>query len=136
MRSAILMFALAGCYSQPPPVAPTNAGAYQQPSSPAEVRDWVVLTQAVPTTNMQQVVEVGVTNRPFSQLMLKAVDGEPQIESLQIEYMDDDMKQVTVHRKLVAGDGQVIELQQKAVIKKITVFTQPDSKGSYTIFGA
>lgn len=136
MRRAILLFALAGCYSQTPPPAPANTGAYQQPSSPPEVRDWVVLAPAVTTTNMQQTVEVGVTDRPFSQLLLKAVDGEPQIESLEIQYMDDDLKQVTVHRKLLAGDGQVIELQQNGVIKRITVFTQPDSHGSYTIFGA
>ena len=137
MRSAILMIALASCYSQTPPAEPANTGAYQQPASPAVgASDWVVLAPTVTTTNMQQTVEVGVTDRPFSQLMLKAVDGEPQIETLEIQYMDDNLKQVTVHRKLLAGDGQVIELRERAVIKKITVFTQPDSHGSYTIFGA
>ena len=137
MRSAIIVLLAAGCYSQTPPAEPANTGAYQQPTSPAvSAGDWVELAPPVTTTNMQQDITVGVTDRPFSQLMVKAVDGEPQIETLEIQYMDDDLKQVTVHRKLLAGDGQVIELRQRAVIKKITVFTQPDSHGTYTIFGA
>jgi len=137
MRNTILLaLALTACATQPQQVTtPTNTGAYREPSAPPEVTDWVVLSPTVQTGSMQQLIEVGTTNRPFSQLLLKAVDGEPQIEMLQIQYADDELKQVDVHRKLVAGDGQVIELREKRAIKKITVITDPDSHGSYTIFG-
>jgi len=137
MRNAIMfVLALAGCATRPEPVnTPANTGAYREPSAPPEVTDWVMLSPTVQTSSMQQLIEVGTTNRPFSQLLLKAVDGEPQIEMLQIQYADDELKQVDVHRKLVAGDGQVIELRENRAIKKITVITDPDSHGSYTIFG-
>jgi hypothetical protein len=117
---------------QPRPVA-TNSGAFSDPA-PAGINSWIELggAQAVNTSQTHQVT----TLEPFAQLMVKAVDGELEIEQIQIEYANHENRIVQMKRKFVKGEGQVIELREKRPIAKIIVFTDPDSTGSYIVYGA
>ncbi|HEU0036502.1 MAG TPA: hypothetical protein VFQ53_38080 [Kofleriaceae bacterium] len=120
--------------ASPPP--PSNAGAFHevQPRQPV-VADWFVLGQAVQTGELTQTIYVDGRD-PVSQLLVKADSGEPEIEQIEITYSDNQSKRVTLDRKLVAGDGQVIELRERRAIQKIVVYADPDSRGQYTIFGS
>jgi len=120
--------------ASPPPAAPqqANAGAFGE-SPGAAVRSWVVLGEADAIDLSQTHV---VTSRePFDELLVKATDGAPEIEQIQIELEDHTSKLIRLDKKLPAGEGQVIELRDKRPISKIIVFTDPDSKGRYMVFG-
>jgi hypothetical protein len=67
---------------------------------------------------------------------VKSIQGAPEIEHIQIEYVDDSQPQVVrLERQLAEGDGQVIELRHKKQISKLVVTTDPDSTGEYIVFG-
>jgi hypothetical protein len=115
--------------------AATNPGAFSDDSSP--VRGWVVIGGAEANENgaMSQSYDVD-TRQPFAQLLVKAVDGAPEIEQIQIEYDTHETRLVPFARRLAAGEGQVIELREKRPIAKIVVYTDPDSSGRYIVFGS
>jgi hypothetical protein len=137
MRIAIASMLIAsGCATaQPePPVSPANTGAFtSQPAGP--VANWVDLGPAMAVNEVTHAIEVRDPN-PFGELLVKATAGEPKISQLQIEYGDHTTYKVDFNRRMVAGDGQVIELRQRRAITKITVFTDGNSNGSFQIFGA
>lgn len=64
------------------------------------------------------------------------MSGEPEIAQVQIEYMDKSVKKVDLNKRFVPGDGQVVELRENRPIEKIIFFMDPDSKGTFEIFGA
>jgi hypothetical protein len=142
---AIMMFACAPNGVAPAPTEPVrpagNPGAFADPA-PARilppdrgeaVRGWVVLGRA-PVIDLAQTHLV-TTAEPFSQILVKAIDGAPEIEQIVIEYRDRGSQAVRIERKLVAGQSQVIELREKRPIDRIIVRTDPDSHGDYVVFG-
>ena len=143
MKHVIIALVFAACAprSVTPVPSSENAGAFADPPArvmPREdgseaVRGWVVLGRAQ-TTNLSQT-HVVTTGEPFAQILVKAVDGEAEIEQIEITYRDHQSRVVRLGRRLVAGDGQVIELREKRPIEKIVVHTDPDSRGDYVLFG-
>jgi hypothetical protein len=138
MRIAIACLLLAGgCATAPadPPVTPANPGAFSSQPPTTAVANWVELGPAVPRDEFSHTIDVSDPN-PFGELLVKATAGEPKISQLQIEYGDRTVYKVDLNRRMVAGDGQVIELRQRRAITKITVYTDGNSKGSFQVFGA
>jgi hypothetical protein len=113
-----------------------TGGAYRDPeiAAPA-VRDWVVLGSEIPAVNLQQQVIV-TSPAAFGQLLVKGVSGAPEIQQIEIQYDDKSVHTVTLDRTLPAGEGQVIELRDRRAITRLTVFTDPDGRGSYAVFGS
>lgn len=95
---------------------------------------WVLLAE-VPVVEVTQTIPVTSTE-PFGQLIVKGIDGAPEIEQIEIEYADRGSRVVRLDRKLPAGEGQVIELRERRPIAKLVVTTDPDAPGRYVVFGA
>ena len=99
------------------------------------VRDWVVIGNGVPAVNLQQQIML-TQPTAFNQLLVKGVSGAPEIQQIEIQYDDKSVHTVTLDRKLPEGEGQVIELRDRRAITRLTVFTDPDGQGSYSVFGS
>ena len=140
MKHAILGLALFACATAPATSAPgpDNPGAFTAgPAAPASpVRGWVVLARGpADPAAVSRTYEV-TDPAPVAQIMVKAINGAPEIEQIQIEYADDSQPHVVrLERQLAEGDGQVIELRQTKQISKLVVVTDPDSTGEYIVFG-
>lgn len=124
-----------GCATAPTESAPVrNTGAFVEPG-PSRVANWVDLGPAVAQDEFIHTIAVSDPN-PFGELMVKGVAGEPKISTIRIEYPDHSVQQVTLDKRFVVGEGQVIELRQRRAIAKITVITAGNSNGAFTVFGA
>ena len=134
MTKLPLMLFLVACGGAPPP--DSHVGAYRDPavSAPA-VRDRVVIGNGVPAVNLQQQIML-TQPTAFNQLLVKGVSGAPEIQQIEIQYDDKSVHTVTLDRKLPEGEGQVIELRDRRAITRLTVFTDPDGQGSYSVFGS
>ena len=138
MKQAILGLALFACAPSPATSAPgpNNPGAFTEPAPASPVRGWVVLARGpADPAAVSRTFDISEP-APVAQIMVKAVEGAPEIEQIQIEYVDDSQPQVVrLERPLGTGDGQVIELRQRKQISKLVVVTDPDSTGEYIVFG-
>jgi len=110
-------------------------GGFQAPPQQV-VATWVSLGSPAPISAVQQTLELGGEPGPVSQLLVKGVSGEPEIDLIQIEYMDKSLKGVELKKRFVPGDGQVIELKEHRPIRKIIVFIDPDTQGTVEILGS
>ena len=141
MRQAISIVAFVlGCggsdlTSVKPAPRPTPAEGGFQARQPA-VEGWVHLGAPVEVTPLQRNVQVSGQGGQIAQLLIKGVSGEPEISQIQVEYADKGIKRIDINRRFVPGDGQVIELQESRPIEKIMIFMDPDSGGTFEIFGA
>ena len=142
MRKLLILMLAVGCgggtgglsnANSTPRPSPTQGG-FQAEATPV-VASWVNLGSPAPTTQSQQTLQLDGQGGPVSQLLVKGVSGEPEIDLIQIEYMDKSLKGVELHKRFVPGDGQVIELKENRPIRKIIVFIDPDSQGTVEIFG-
>jgi hypothetical protein len=124
----------------PPPATtapgPNNPGAFSEPAPASPVRGWVVLARGPANGTAVSHTHEVTDPAPVAQLLVKAIQGAPEIEQIEIEYVDDQMPQIVrLERRLAEGDGQVIELRAKRQISKLVVVTDPDSTGEYIVFG-
>jgi hypothetical protein len=118
-----------------PPSRPQPAqGGFQAP--PQSVEGWRNLGVPAEVSPIQRTIVLSGQGGKIATLMIKGVSGEPEIEQVIIEYMDKNQKKVDVNRRFVPGDGQVLELKDDRPIDKITIFMDPDSQGTFEIFGA
>lgn len=109
-------------------------GGFQAPQPPAE--GWRNLGALVEVSPIQRTVQISGQGGKIATLMIKGVSGEPEVEQVLIEYMDQQQMKVDVNRRFGPGDGQVVELKDNRPINKITVFLDPDSQGTFEILGA
>ena len=138
MRRTMLLLFVVACGGTAPAPQPTttNSGAFHEPDRRV-VRDWAVLSDAVTVdgTTLVHTLDLRADSPPVEQLLVKAIQGAPEIESLQIIYDDNNVEKVQLERVLNAGDGQVIELRGRRAIRQIVIATDPDSHGSFAIYG-
>jgi hypothetical protein len=142
VKHAIFAMMLAACAPSAVPAPSTaNSGAFVDPPARVlptsgggeAVKGWVVLGKAH-TVDLAQTHLI-TTTEPFDELLVKAVDGEPEIEQIEIQYRDRQSRTVRLERRFAAGEGQVIELRDKRAIEKIVVHTDPDTQGDYVLYG-
>ena len=135
LLSVVLFAGACGGASVTPAPRPQPAqGGFQAP--PAAVEGWRNLGTPVEVSTMQRTLQLSGQGGRIATLMIKGVSGEPEIEQVVIEYMDQNQKTVDVKRRFVPGDGQVLELKDDRPINKIIVIMDPDSQGTFEIFGA
>jgi hypothetical protein len=135
----ILLGAAIGCAPastsmEPAPRPSPASGGFQAQQPRAEA--WVPLGDPVEVTELQQTIYVSGHGGNIGQLLIQGMTGEPEIAQIQVEFMDDAMKRVDLQKRFRPGDGQVIELRDDRPIKRIIVFIDPSSSGTYKIFGA
>lgn len=109
-------------------------GGFQAP--PPAVEGWRNLGAMVEISPIQRTIALDGQGGKIATLMIKGLTGEPEVEQVLIEYMDQNQKKVEVNRRFAPGDGQVIELKEDRPIKQISIFIDPDSQGTFEILGA
>jgi len=120
--------------TEPPPRPEPAQGGFQA-QQPA-VEGWVNFGAPVEVSPIQRTLVMSAQGGQVAQLLIKGVSGEPEIAQIQIEYLDKSIKKVDINKRFVPGDGQVVELRENRPIEKIIFFMDPDSKGTFEIFGA
>ena len=96
---------------------------------------WVGLARAFSARTERQFIHVD--GGRYRKLRVEAVRGEPVIRKIAIEFGDGTAQAVDVDMRLPAGAGEVIDLNGGARnIKRIIVYSDPRSRGSYSIYGA
>ena len=96
---------------------------------------WVGLARAFSARTERQFIHVD--GGRYRRLRVEAVRGEPVIRKIAIEFGDGTAQAVDVDMRLTSGAGEVIDLNGGARnIKRIIVYSDPRSRGSYSIYGA
>lgn len=73
----------------------------------------------------------------YRKLRIEGVRGEPVILKIAIEFADRSNQAVEYRESLPAGTGEVIDLNGDARrINRIIVYTDPHSRGSYSVYGS
>jgi hypothetical protein len=80
----------------------------------------------------RQLVSLG--GGRFHMLRLQAVRGEPEIARVVIQYNDGDTQTVELNSRLGDGAGEVIQLDANRGIRRVTVFTEPRTRGLYAVY--
>jgi len=65
---------------------------------------------------------------------LQAVRGEPQIDRVVVQYSDGDTQTVQIDSRLMDGAGEVIRLDPGRRINRVTVYTERNARGLYSVY--
>jgi len=96
---------------------------------------WVALSRSYNARSGEHVIPVRAGR--FGKLRVEANRGEPVITRIGIEFGDGTTQAVDLNMRLVPGGGEVIDLNgRERNIRKIIVYADPHSRGSYTLYGA
>jgi len=97
---------------------------------------WEPLARGYSARTERQFINIGGHGR-YRKLRIEAVRGEPVLLKIAIEFMDGTAQAVEYREVLPAGTGEVIDLNGgDRRIKRIIVYTDPRSRGSYSVYGA
>jgi hypothetical protein len=97
---------------------------------------WVPLAQGYSARTDRQFINLGGYGR-YRKLRIEAVRGEPVLLKIAIEFANGTNQAVEYREALPAGTGEVIDLNGDVRrIKRIIIYTDPRSRGSYSIYGA
>lgn len=92
---------------------------------------WRTFGQTFNARNDRQFVNL---NGRYHVLRLQAVRGEPEIERVVVQYMDGDTQTVEINSRLPDGAGEVIRLDPSRRINRVTVYTQRNTRGLYSVY--
>lgn len=97
---------------------------------------WEPLARGYDSRTERQFIKPGNNGR-FRKLRIEGVRGEPVIMKIAIEFADKTGQVVEYRESLPAGTGEVIDLNGgDRRISRIIVYTDPRSRGSYSVYGA
>ncbi len=126
LASGCVATAGAGPVSRPGRPMPQDPGPGPGQPGPA----WVVLGNNYPAHTERQIVK---PERPFRQIRVEAVEGSPVIMRIGIEYGEDDVQVVELNARLRPGTGETVDVARTDSIRRIFVYSDPKSGGSYSI---
>jgi hypothetical protein len=92
---------------------------------------WRSYGQTFNARNDRQLINL---NGKYRVLRLQAVRGEPQIDRVVVQYVDGDTQTVELNSQLGDGAGEVIRLDPSRRINRVTVFTQRNARGLYSVY--
>jgi hypothetical protein len=98
---------------------------------------WVSLGRGFNASSQRQLISVNGQNR-FSKIRIEGVRGEPMIQKVLIEFAGrrGGEQAVEFNESLPNGAGEVIDLNgDDRRINRIIVYTDPRSRGSYSVYG-
>jgi hypothetical protein len=97
---------------------------------------WVPLARAYNAATERQFINIGGEGR-YRKLRIEGVRGDPTIVKIAIEFSDKSNQAVEFRESLPSGTGEVIDLNgDDRRIHRIIVYTDPHSRGSYSVYGA
>lgn len=92
---------------------------------------WRNFGQTFNARNDRQLINL---NGRYHMLRLQAVRGEPQIDRVVVQYSDGDTQTVQIDSRLGDGAGEVIRLDPGRRITRVTVFTERNARGLYSVY--
>ena len=97
---------------------------------------WEPLAQGFNARTERQYIKLN-GNGKYRKLRIEGVRGEPVILKIAIEFADKTGQAVDYRESLPSGSGEVIDLNGgDRRINRIIVYTDPSSRGSYSVYGA
>jgi hypothetical protein len=97
---------------------------------------WVPLARGYNARTDRQFITLAGNGR-YHKLRIEGVRGEPVILKIAIEFSDRTGQAVESREALPAGTGEVIDLNGgERRINRIIIYTDPHSRGSYSVYGA
>src|SRR5947207_2753224 len=128
--------------AQPQPKEDTGRISYnekkQRSQGPPRDGDWVQLATPTPANHGTEFVVVGKEAGEFGRLRISPSDGKVIVRRVKIYFDDGKQKIVDVDKVIDAGRKNValIDLDAPKAIDRIVVTTEPQTRGSYAIYGA
>jgi hypothetical protein len=96
---------------------------------------WVLLARGFSAQTDRQFINVN--NAKFRKLRIEAVRGEPMVTKIAIEFADQTTQAIDMDTRLSNGAGEVIDLNGDVRrVHRIIVYTDRNSRGSYSVYGA
>jgi hypothetical protein len=96
---------------------------------------WVPIARGYSAHTDRQMINVG--NGRFRKIRIEAVRGQPLVTKIAIEFADQSTQAIEMDARLPAGSGEVIDLNGGVRrVHRIIVYTDPNSRGAYSIYGA
>jgi hypothetical protein len=96
---------------------------------------WTPLAQGFSARTERQFINLGGAR--FRKLRIEGVRGDPMITRVAVEFNDKSVQVMDYQDSLPAGTGEVIDLNGDVRrINRIIVYAAPNSRGSYSIYGA
>jgi hypothetical protein len=92
---------------------------------------WRTIGQTFNARNDSQLVNL---NGRYHVLRLQAVRGQPRIDRVVVTYSDGDTQTVQLDSRLGDGNGEVIRLDPGRRITRVTVFTERNARGLYSVY--
>jgi hypothetical protein len=78
-----------------------------------------------------------INNNRYRKIRVEAVRGQPMISKVTIEFNNGAIQAVDMNTSLQAGSGEVIDLNGDVrQIHRVIVYSDPQTRGSYTVYGA
>lgn len=98
---------------------------------------WVPLAESNPTAGSErQFINVVGRGGALRKLVISGDRGAPVITRVAIEYNDRSVQTVEINARLRRGDDERIDLRGNRPLNRIVVYTDPRSRGAYSIYGA
>jgi hypothetical protein len=92
---------------------------------------WRTIGQTFNARNDSQLINL---NGRYHVLRLQAVRGQPRIDRVVVTYSDGDTQTVQLDSRLGDGNGEVIRLDPGRRITRVTVFTERNARGLYSVY--
>lgn len=97
---------------------------------------WTPLATGYSARTERQFIKIGGQGR-YKKLRIEGVRGEPVILKVAVEFSDRSTQAVEYNDSFPRGTGEVIDLNgDTRRIHRIIVYTDPRSRGSYSVYGA
>ena len=96
---------------------------------------WMTLARGFSAQSNRQFIPV--RGERLSKLRIEADRGAPVIAKIAIEFRDGSSQAVDLDMRLPRGTGEVIDLNGGVRrVQRIIVYSDPQSRGSYSVYGA
>jgi hypothetical protein len=92
---------------------------------------WRSFGQTFNARNDSQIINL---NGRYHVVRLQAVRGEPRIDRVVIQYSDQDTQTVQLDSRLGDGAGEVIRTDPSRRITRVTVYTERNARGLYSVY--
>jgi hypothetical protein len=92
---------------------------------------WRTFGQTFNARNDRQFINLG--GGRYHMLRLEAVRGEPKIDRVTILFSDGTSQTVQLDTQLTGGAGEVIRIDPDRRVRRVIVFTEPTTRGLYSV---
>ncbi|MBL0217009.1 MAG: hypothetical protein IPQ07_24435 [Myxococcales bacterium] len=97
---------------------------------------WITLGRGISAEQRRQRVPVEETKGQLRALRIACDRGAPKIERVLVEYSDHQTEQLTVDARLAPDQPRTFALDGRRRVLVITVVSDPEQPGAYSLFGA